>query len=122
MSKPLTLYGIKQCDTCRKAQAWLRDAGVAFHFHDFRIDGIRAEQVSQWLQSAGAERLVNRRSTTWRSLTETERSLSDEAAVLALLLRNATLMKRPVLCSERLLAIGFSGLEWAQIIHPSGAQ
>ena len=66
----LTVYGIKQCDTCRKALKWLTGQGIDHQFHDFRSDGLQADLVKNWLDSPFADKLVNRRSTTWRQLND----------------------------------------------------
>ena len=75
----LTVYGIKQCDTCRKALKWLTAKGIDHQFHDFRVDGLQAELLQGWLESTFAGKLVNRRSTTWRQLSEEQRQSEGEA-------------------------------------------
>lgn len=103
----LTVYGIRQCDTCRKALKWLDAAGVEHHFHDLRADGLGREQVRSWLASPLADSLLNRRSTTWRGLSEDEKAVAG-TALEDLLLAHPTLVKRPVF--ERggeVLAVGF---------------
>lgn len=102
----LTVYGIKQCDTCRKALTWLKQRGIEHRFHDLRADGLDAGLVQAWLDSDFAEQLVNRRSTTWRQLSETQRE-SEGEALLNLLLQFPTLIKRPVFVDGQILAIGF---------------
>lgn len=109
----MTVYGIRQCDTCRKALKWLGERDVDHRFHDLRADGLEADGLRSWLDSAFADQLVNRRSTTWRGLTDAERSASGEALV-ALLLAHPTLVKRPVF--ERngaVLALGFKPADLA---------
>lgn len=102
----LTLYGIKQCDTCRKALKWLADNGVQHRFHDLRVDGLEADRVQGWMDSPLADQLVNRRSTTWRGLTEVEKA-SEGKALVDLLVANPTLVKRPVFETHQVVAIGF---------------
>lgn len=102
----LTVYGIKQCDTCRKALKWLDAQGIEHRFHDFRTDGLQAGLLQGWLGSPHAGRLVNRSSTTWRQLTEKQRRLEGDELV-ALLLEHPTLIKRPVFVSDEIVAIGF---------------
>jgi len=106
----LTVYGIKQCDTCRKALAWLEQNGIVHRFHDFRSDGLEAGLLRGWLDSAFSDRLVNRRSTTWRQLSEEQRAAQGDA-LLALLLEYPTLIKRPVFVRERSVAVGFQPKE-----------
>ena len=103
----LTVYGIKQCDTCRKALKWLDGQGIAHHFHDLRADGLERGMVEDWLESAYADVLVNRRSTTWRQLDERQRS-AEGTALVDLLLEYPTLIKRPVFADGDAIAIGFS--------------
>jgi len=103
----LTVYGIKQCDTCRKALAWLKQHDIEHHFHDFRTDGLEAGLLGDWLDSAFSGRLVNRRSTTWRQLSGEQRQAQDDA-LLNLLLQYPTLIKRPVFVKEGIVAVGFN--------------
>ena len=103
----LTVYGIKQCDTVRKALKWLDQQGIEHRFHDFRTDGLQAEILQGWLDSELAGKLVNRRSTTWRQLNEQQRQ-SEGEALLKLLLENPTLIKRPVFVTDQIVAIGFN--------------
>jgi arsenate reductase len=102
----LTVYGIKQCDTCRKALKWLTVQGIEHHFHDFRVDGLQPETLAQWLASPFAALLVNRRSTTWRQLSDMQRQSTGDA-LLALLLEHPTLIKRPVFVANQVIAVGF---------------
>jgi len=106
----LTVYGIKQCDTVRKALKWLDQQGTSYRFHDFRTDGLSAEVVQEWLNSDLSDKLVNRRSTTWRRLSEAQRA-SEGEALLQLLLDHPTLIKRPVFVTDRLFAVGFKPQE-----------
>ena len=104
----LHLWGLKNCDSCRAARKWLTTRNVPHTFHDVREDGLDEKEVARWLESAHAEYLVNRRSTTWRQLDaeQRERAQSD---CLALLLENPTLLKRPVITDgEAVLDVGFS--------------
>lgn len=104
----LTVYGIRQCDSCRKALKWLEAHGVEHQFHDLRADGLQRERVAAWLASPFAEVIVNRRSTTWRTLDDVEKA-AERAALEDLLLEHPTLVKRPVFERDgELLAVGFS--------------
>ena len=103
----LTVYGIKQCDSCRKALKWLSGQGIEHRFHDFRIDGLQAELLQVWLDSSFAGKLVNRRSTTWRQLNDEQRQFKG-AALLELLLQHPTLIKRPVFMTDEIVAVGFN--------------
>ena len=110
----LTVYGIKQCDTVRKALKWLDQQDIEHRFHDFRTDGLQAELLQGWLDSEFAGKLVNRRSTTWRQLSEAQRQ-SEGTALLQLLLQFPTLIKRPVFVSDQIVAVGFNPEELAEL-------
>jgi arsenate reductase len=104
----LDLYGIKNCDSCRHAQSWLKTRNVPFTFHDFRSEGLPEDLLKTWLQSAHGPELINRRSTTWRKLSEDEKK-SAETNPVPLLLANPTLIKRPVITHDNvILDVGFS--------------
>jgi len=106
----LTVYGIKQCDTCRKALAWLEQNEIEHRFHDFRTDGLEAGLLRTWLDSEFSDRLINRRSTTWRQLNESQRQAQGDTLV-ELLLQYPTLIKRPVFVRDRIVAVGFQPQE-----------
>lgn len=106
----LTVYGIKQCDTVRKTLKWLEQQGIEHRFHDFRTDGLQAGLLKDWLDSEFSDKLVNRRSTTWRQLSEAQRQSGGEA-LLNLLLQHPTLIKRPVMVTDQLVAVGFNPQE-----------
>ena len=106
----LTVYGIKQCDTCRKALKWLAAQGIEHRFHDFRVDGLGRETLAAWMASPFAALLVNRRSTTWRQLSDQQRQSTGDA-LLALLLEHPTLIKRPVFVADEIIAVGFKPKE-----------
>lgn len=110
----LAVYGIKQCDTCRKALKWLTEQGIDHRFHDFRTDGLQANVLAGWLDSSFADKLLNRRSTTWRQLTDEQRQ-SEGEALLELLLEHPTLIKRPVFVSDDIVAVGFNPKELTEL-------
>ena len=110
MADMLTVYGIKQCDTVRKALKWLDQQGIEHRFHDFRSDGLQIELLRNWQDSDFSDKLVNRRSTTWRQLSDVQKQ-SEGEALLELLLQFPTLIKRPVMVTDRIIAIGFSPKE-----------
>ena len=107
MSNKTKIYGIKQCDTCRKALKWLDAEGFAYDWVDVRVDGLSAEQVTRWLKAVGAEVLVNRRSTTWRQLEPERRPQLDSDEWVDVLLENPTLIKRPVFEVGGEVRVGF---------------
>jgi arsenate reductase len=100
----LTLYGLKNCDTCKKALKALETAGKPADFLDIRAEADLASKVPIWLASAGADLLVNRRSTTWRNLDDDARATDPEALLIA----NPTLIKRPVIEAGEAIHIGWS--------------
>ena len=103
----ITVYGIKNCDTCRNALKTLKDQGREHRFHDLRADGLDASEITRWLEAAGSEKLLNRRGTTWRKLPEAEREALDEGKIQRLLLEHPTLIKRPVFEVAGEVVVGF---------------
>lgn len=103
----ITLYGLKSCDTCKKALAALEAAGKAARFVDIRAEADLAEKVPQWLAALGAEAVVNKRSTTWRSLSEAEKAAAESGDAQALLIATPTLIKRPVIEADGETTIGW---------------
>ncbi len=112
-----TLYGIKNCDTVKKARRWLEDAGVDYTFHDFRSDGLDAQQVRAWLESLGSAALVNKRSTTWKGLSDAQKQQAESGDVQDLLLEHPTLIKRPVLDTGTGIHVGFKADHYAELFH-----
>ena len=113
-----TLYGIPNCDTVKRARAWLDEHGVAYTFHDYKKQGVPEAELDRWLESAGWETVVNRRGTTWRRLSDEERAaVKDTASARQALIANPSLIKRPVVqWSGRADAtVGFDAQEWASI-------
>lgn len=105
----LTVYSLKTCDTCRKALKALEAAGADHKVVDVRADGVPEETLRGWLASPGPDAIVNRRSTTWRNLTEAERGASDVPDnMLALLAANPTLIKRPVIVDGDTVHVGWT--------------
>lgn len=109
------LYGIKNCDTVKKARQWLADHAIEYRFHDFRADGLETSQVAAWLQELGAEQLVNRRGTTWKQLDEATREQFSDQTAAGLLLAHPTLIKRPLLDIGHQRFVGFSADRYREI-------
>ena len=105
------IYGIKSCDTCRKALKWLKAEGIEHQFHDLRKDGLDPTSLSRWVTEVGWEKLLNRRGATWRSLSDAERYGIDETKAEALMLENPTLIKRPVFEVGNKIVVGYSAAE-----------
>jgi Spx/MgsR family transcriptional regulator len=108
------IYGIRNCDTVKKARKWLDEAGVDYQFHDFKKDGLNADTLGRWEQALGWEALVNRRGTTWRKLPEPVRDNIDAQSAHNLMMENPSLIKRPVVESDQGVAVGFSADQWAE--------
>jgi Spx/MgsR family transcriptional regulator len=113
----ITLYGIRNCDTVRKARRWLAEHGVEYRFHDFRSDGISEELLAPWIGESGWEALLNRRGTTWRKLPEAERTAIDAERALQLMLEHPAIIRRPVLDTGDGLQIGFSEASYAALLQ-----
>ncbi len=111
----ITLYGIKNCDTVKKARKWLEQQGIEYAFHDFRDDGLDKESVSAWLAELGWETLVNRRSTSWKALSPEQREGMNAASALDAILEQPTLIKRPLLDTGHQRHTGFSAASYQDI-------
>jgi arsenate reductase (glutaredoxin) len=114
----LTLYGIPNCDTVKKARTWLDSRGVAYEFHDYKKKGITRKKLDHWLSQTSWEKLTNRAGTTWRKLPEEQKSaVSDAASAAELLVSNTSAIKRPLIenAAGRVVVLGFSEKEYEQI-------
>ncbi len=111
----LTLYGLKNCDTCRKARRWLDVNGADYRFHDVRSEGVTEAKLRTWAEQVGWEVLLNRRGTTWRRLPNANQTL-DSAAALALMARHPALIKRPVLEADKHVLVGFRESEYQALL------
>ena len=122
---PITLYGIPNCDTVKKARAWLTAHGVAYRFHDLKKHGVPAQRLNVWLAAVGWQALVNRQGTTWRKLdAATQLAVQDAASAHVLLQAHASAIKRPVVewcqdATDDQVSVGFDPLLWAQRL-PNG--
>ncbi len=106
-TQPVTIFGIRNCDTMKRARAWLESHGVTYGFHDYKTAGIDRERLAGWVRRAGWEALLNRVGTTFRKLPEGEREGVDEGKAKALMLAQPSMIKRPVLEAGDRLLIGF---------------
>lgn len=109
----MKIFGIRNCDTVKKARKWLDDAGIDYQFHDFKKDGLSPDTLTQWEKSLGWEALVNRRGTTWRKLPEQVRDNISASTAHELMLDNPSLIKRPVVESSGGVSVGFNADDWA---------
>ena len=103
----ITVFGIKNCDTIKKARNWLTDQGIEYQFHDFRANGIDRDRIETWIQQAGWETVLNRRGTTWRKLDAAIQDTVNRNNVAALLAEHPAMIKRPVLDIDGDISIGF---------------
>jgi Spx/MgsR family transcriptional regulator len=111
----ITLYGIKNCDTVKKARKWLEERGIEYTFHDFREDGLVEDQVRAWLAEIDWQELINRRSTSWKALDRATRDNMNADRALTAILQQPTLIKRPLLDTGRQRFIGFSAERYDSI-------
>ena len=112
-----TLYGIANCDTVKKARAWLDGRGVVWRFHDFRRDGVPEAELRRWIAALGWEALVNRRGTTWRKVDQAMRdSVVDADSAVTLLLAQPSAIRRPVLAAGHVLVVGFDAERYAALL------
>ena len=110
-----TLYGIPNCDTVKKARAWLQQAGRKARFVDFKKAGVPEDRLDLWLASVGWERLLNRQGTTWRKLDDALRAnVVDAASARAVMLAHSSVIKRPVVeWADGRISVGFDAADWA---------
>ena len=111
----ITLYGIKNCDTVKKARDWLATQKIDYRFHDFRVDGLTESQVKEWINTLGLDTLVNKRSTTWKELDEATKSGFDTQTAVAVIVNNPTLIKRPLLDTGKQQQVGFKAADYARV-------
>ena len=107
MAKAVTIYGIKNCDTMKKARAWLDKRGVAYEFHDYKTAGIERGQLEAWARELGWETLLNRAGTTFRKLPDSDKDGITEKKAVALMSDQPSMIKRPVLDVGGKLLVGF---------------
>ena len=115
-----TIYGIKNCDTMKKARAWLEAHDVAYDFHDYKKQGIDRQRLESWARQAGWETLLNRAGTTFRKLPDADRQGLDEAKAIALMLAQPSMIKRPVLEANGRLLVGFRPEAYAGLLGSAG--
>jgi len=111
----IIMYGIKNCDTVKKARKFLESHGIDYEFHDFRQEGVNPIQLRAWINELGWEKLINKRSTTWRNLPDETKQNMDETLALAVAEENPTIIKRPVLELEDKVLVGFSEKTYADL-------
>ena len=116
MSSTITIYGIKNCDTMKKARTWLDKKGVVYTFHDYKTAGIARDRLRGWAAKVGWEVLLNRAGTTFRKLPEADKQGLDEGRAIALMMEQPSMIKRPVLEVGGHLLVGFKPDQYAQAL------
>jgi arsenate reductase len=113
----ITVYGIPNCDSVKKARVWLSEHGIDYTFHDFKKQGVPADAVDLWLSQVSWEVLVNRKGTTWRKLDPTlQASVTDAASARALMLEHASVIKRPVVVKGETVTVGVNPEAWQRVV------
>jgi arsenate reductase (glutaredoxin) len=113
MTNNITLYGISNCDTVKKSRAWFDAAGKAYQFHDFKKQGVPEAALRQWVNALGWEALVNKKGTTWRKLdAAAQAAVGNTESAVALMLREASVIKRPVVVSGDVVTVGYVPELW----------
>ena len=111
----ITLYGIPNCDTVKKARLWLTAQQLDFSFHDFKKQGIDAALLTRWINEIGLDKLINRAGTTWRALSDEEKAQAANVdGAIALLQAKPSIIKRPVLDNAGKLSVGFKAEQWQE--------
>ena len=110
----VTLYGIPNCDTVKKARVWLDAKNVVYAFHDYKKAGVDAAMLNRWADAVGWEPLLNRAGTTFRKLDDADKADIDWAKAIALMTANPSMIKRPVVESAGQLLVGFKADDWAK--------
>ncbi len=103
----IDVYGIKNCDTVKKARDWLEANGVDYRFHDFKAEGLDAATAGRWMTALGQDVVINKRGTTWRKLTPAQQSVGSDADAVTLVVAQPSLVKRPVFDTGKTLLVGF---------------
>ena len=117
MTADVTIHGIKNCETMKKARAWLDDHGVAYGFHDYKTAGITHERLVAWVDEVGWEALLNRAGTTFRKLAEADKDGMTEQRAIRLMLAQPLMIKRPVLALDDGVMVGFKPDTYAQALR-----
>lgn len=112
----LTVYGIANCDTVKKARKWLEIRQLAYTFHDYKKTGIDRATLQHWCTQLGFENLVNQRGTTWRKLSEADRAELNERKAINLMLEHTSLIKRPLIDAKGKLLLGFKESQWQSLL------
>jgi len=112
----ITLYGIPNCDTVKKARTWLDQRGIAYTFHDYKKQGADPERIAGWIEQAGLAKIVNKAGTTFRKLSDADKAALEGEDAPRVLAANASVIKRPVVEYPGGLLVGFSDAAWAGVL------
>lgn len=112
----ITLYGIPNCDTVKKARAWLDGQGIEYAFHDYKKEGADPARLREWIAAKGWETVLNRRGMTFRKLPDADKADLDGAKAVALMQARPSAIKRPVVEHDGGLLVGFDATEWEQAL------
>jgi arsenate reductase len=111
----ITLYGISNCGSVKKARDWLESQKIAYEFHDFKKAGIDKNIIASWMQQVSWEVLVNKKGTTWRGLSDdTKEGVTNATSATRLMIENTSVIKRPVLCKGKTVLVGFDALTYEE--------
>ena len=116
-TKPAIIYGIKNCDTMKKARAWLEAEGIAYRFHDYKAQGIDPTRLEGWAKAVGWETLLNRAGTTFRKLPDADKKDITEKRAISLMLDQPSMIKRPVLEVGSRLLVGFKPASYQEVFR-----
>jgi len=116
----VTLFGIRNCDTVKKARAWLAGQGIAHAFHDYKLAGVDAERLAAWIGRFGWDKVLNRSGTTFRKLPDDEKADLDAAKALAILVNNPSAIRRPIVEHDGGVLLGFDAGAWELALRPGG--
>lgn len=113
----ITVYGIPNCDTMKKARRWLEANGVEYEFHDYKKQGVPEKKLKAWVNKAGWDQVLNKRGTTWRKLDDPVKENIDEIQAINIMLENPSIIKRPILETGDTLLIGFNDADYQQLVQ-----
>ena len=113
----ITIYGIRNCDTMKKARKWLADNGVEYEFHDYKKLGIEKKKLNEWIKTVGWETLLNRRGMMWRKVPDDVKASIDEKSAIGLMLETPSIIKRPVLEANGKVTVGFKAESYQELFN-----
>ncbi|TQV81488.1 Spx/MgsR family RNA polymerase-binding regulatory protein [Aliikangiella coralliicola] len=112
MSNALQVYGIRNCDTVKKALKWLNENQLDTEFHDFKKESLPEAVVAEWFSQIDQKKLINRRGLTWRKLDDSQKALTEPSDLIPLIIENPTLVKRPVVFHQGVWSVGYDESDW----------